>query len=63
MSVYTYQLIQPLILLNTLISLLVISHQTSAIIYQPFYKLFTIFIKHNIYQHVSFALGLTLPDP
>jgi hypothetical protein len=55
MSFYIYQLVEPLILPNTLISLSDISHQLSAIryklsviSYQLAYKLFAVFTKQSL---------------
>jgi len=45
MSFYIYQLVEPLILPNTSISLSAISHQSSAISYQLAYQLLVISYK------------------
>jgi len=49
MSFYIYQLVEPLILSNTLISLSAISYQSPAISYQLAYKISAIFTKQSQY--------------
>jgi len=58
MSIYNYQLVEPLILPNTLISLSAISQESSIISYQLVYHLYAIFIKQS--QKVQLITCVTI---